>query len=204
MTVRQGDLLHCKFCQLGTTNLEQLHVHWSSCAAVSPSQPSLPPTRRVYPLGTATEEGGQALTVDKFTDDPDERLEYEFVLWCKHQAAVKTASHPLGTKPGEAWVFRQDMVDVVGVVNFALSNNLPSKATEEVVAVFKEVSEGKSSRLQQLPKTWRTVESKVVEGYGVKQSRQVQLACPSRAWTRLRQCPTCSRGVQRRPGGGAL
>jgi len=67
----------------------------------------------------------------------------------------------------------------MSVVDFALTHNLSNNGVEEMLAIFKTMSEGKSHRISDIPKTWRTLQGKMMEGFDSTTLRQYSFPVPS-------------------------
>lgn len=170
------ELHKCILCHVQFREQSDLSAHWSDCPNKVPSSSSsstLPAEQRVYPM--ATEDAPLlppgCVRVDKVILDDQERLEYEFILWCRHHAIRRNPYHPdHATSSNQPWVFRRDRMDIMSIVDFALTNNLSNTGVEEMVRLFKTMNEGKSLRITNLPQTWRYMSSVMLEGVDMSKS----------------------------------
>ena len=83
-------------------------------------------------------------------------------MWCRHHAVRDTVYHPDCTTGN--WVYQQDKVDIVTLVDFAVSQGISNSGVEEMVKLFQELGGGKSARISKLPSSWRTTEKLTMEG----------------------------------------
>jgi len=117
--------------------------------------------------------------VDRVIEDPQERLEYEFVYWCRKKAILQTPFHPQHAKAAnEPWVFRQDMMDIMSIVDFAMTNNLSNAGVEDMISLFQAMSEGATTRINSIPKAWRTLQSKMLEGFDLNAIKRYSFPVP--------------------------
>ena len=163
----------CSLCLHRSTTAKDLVEHWATTCTPPATAKTCQhgkstgstPASFTSPTLTSEEDDGE-FEVNKVTEDPEERLRYEFVLWA--QRVGQKRFHHLHKsyqteEGGLEYGVDEDLLNLLDVVHFSVTYNLSSAGTQEVIKVWKRLSGNKSETIRDLPVDWRTTESRIVK-----------------------------------------
>ena len=158
----------CSYCHWGTGVFQQLELHWTHVCTAKPiktvNNPSFDPQLLTPPDAIPPE----------YLVNREEQLRYEFVAYWRKKAEVVDNLHH---EEGNSWYYREDLLDILRLLSFAMKYNLSNKGVEEIVQMMKELGVG-SDRIQALPATWRTMTKLAMEGFDTTEYRHLSFDVP--------------------------
>ena len=72
--------------------------------------------------------------------------------------------HNDALETGHNWAFDEELLDICRFLNVAVQRGISNAGAEDYIKFFKGIAP-EAERVDALPKTWRTVVKRVVEGY---------------------------------------
>lgn len=158
----------CSYCRWGTDVFEQLEFHWSNlCSAriqATIKDPTFDPSLLTPPTSIPPE----------YLVNQEEKLRFEFVAYWRNKSLVIDNLHH---QEGSSWMYREDLLDVLKLLQFAMKHNLSNKGVEEIVHMMKDLGVG-CDRIQALPTTWRTMKKLAMEGFDPTEYRHLSYDVP--------------------------